>query len=223
MKAVSVLTVLALAVPAMAMNITVQMDGSDPTGSIYHYDGAMPISFESEDGDGFVRKYQKQSWNYPFLGVDLTKVTGGEVDMSGGITLQFTGRYFQDAATNTNPYQDAPIGVFLVDADNNTYGLGWMYQASGYPAEERYPAWKTVSKEVDFGVAGEWPSSESFDATKVVAVRFLSTDWFTLPSDDPGYAGPYDYIDLKNLVITPEPASLAFLALGGLGLLRRRR
>ncbi len=56
---------------------------------------------------------------------------------------------------------------------------------------------------------------QSFDFTVPAGYDAVALVWFMDGSDNNGR--------IDNLVVTPEPASLAMLALGGLALLRRRR
>jgi hypothetical protein len=62
--------------------------------------------------------------------------------------------------------------------------------------------------------AGEW-LAQSFDVTVPAGYDAVVLTWFMDGSDDNGR--------IDNLVITPEPATLAVLAVGGVALLRRRR
>jgi hypothetical protein len=61
--------------------------------------------------------------------------------------------------------------------------------------------------------AGIYTDTGAFDPTQVNRMRFYGTNWS---------GGGTDFRDFKNFVITPEPASLVLLALGGLALIRRR-
>ncbi|MBI4580455.1 MAG: PEP-CTERM sorting domain-containing protein [Planctomycetes bacterium] len=160
------------------------------------------------------------TWWYQYVDLNLAGITvpGAGLNLSNaGATVEFDTRYFQDPETNTNPYGDAPVFVRLYTyaADGNTY-LGHRDYSIVYATQPPwsnppYPTWTHVTVSVAAGVGAD---GGVFDVTNVSRIRFYGTDWAS---------GGFDFVDFKNLVITPEPASLALLGLGGLALLRRRR
>ena len=175
------------------------------------------MSFEDEGEGGFVRHHASGgNWWYQYADLDLAGI--GAVDLSpAGAQISFDTRFFQHPQTNTNPYGDAPVFLRLYTYDLNEadppyvghrdYGIVYGVQFGDLP----HPDWTTVVLNIDDDLA---VSSEFFDVTNVTRVRFYGTDW---------QGGGDDFIDVRNLAITPEPTSLVLLGMAGLGLVMRRR
>ncbi len=180
------------------------------------------MSFEPDPGDGlggFTRCYIPQGY-YSGPTVYFDRDLGAPLDLSGPLTIEFDIRVYNDEELNEHPYEDANGFVYFKDVDGNNYGLTMLYQTNSDwgPAHPQFPEWYHVVAQMnlsDLG-AGEYPTSAQFDATQVTRIIFRGTDWYT----DAELGA--DFVDLRNLVITPEPASLALLVLGGLAVLRRR-
>jgi hypothetical protein len=163
------------------------------------------------------------SYWYQYVDLNLAGITtpGAGLNLSAaGSTIEFDARYFQDPEMNTNPYGDAPIFVrlYTYGADGNAY-LGYRDYSIVYgpnstnpPYGAWYPTWWHVT--IDVNSAPGITEGGTFDITNVSRIRWYGTDWSGVGTD---------FVDFKNLLITPEPTALALLALGGLALLRRRQ
>jgi hypothetical protein len=163
-------------------------------------------------------------WYYMYLDLNLAGI--GEVDVTGQ-TMSFDARIYQEDSTWYDPgtdqmvtrpaYSDANIfvRVYTYAADGVTYqghsDFGIIYGPNDghYPFGDWYPTWSPVSIDLASGAVGG-----AFDPTRVSRIRWYGTDW---------NGNGNDFTEVRNFVITPEPASLALLAIGGLALLRRRR
>lgn len=160
-------------------------------------------------------------WWYQYLDLNLAGIstpTKG-LDLSApGTKIEFDARYFQDFETNPNVYKDAPIFLRLYTyADNgDTYvgykDFGIVYATQAPLSNPQYPEWTHVV--VDVNNATGTSTGGTFDITNVSRIRWYGTDWS---------GGGNDFVDLKRLAVTPEPGSLALLALAGFGVVRRRR
>jgi hypothetical protein len=171
---------------------------------------------------GFVRHNMTgatNSWWYQYVDLNLAGITtpGAGVDVSSPTaTIEFDVRYYQDFETNPRPYSDAPVflRIYNYGADGNTHlanrDYSIVYATQAPWNNPSYPAWTHVVVNVN-GAAHT--DSGAFNAANVSRIRWYGTDW----------AGTgFDFVDIRNLVITPEPASLVLLALGGLAVMRRR-
>jgi hypothetical protein len=211
----------------MDAQINMGMPGTDqsPSGDAIYEPvtfGVGAISFESEPAGGFTRFHKLlgptgPEWYYMY--VDLWLAGLGEVDITGQ-TLMVDARVFDDPDTNTNPYGDTNFfaRVYTYDINPDTgarelyaghrdYGIVYGPNDTVFPFGD-WNNWNTTMVDLDGG-----SNAGAFDPTRVSRVRFYGTNWAGAGNDTG---------DFKNLVITPEPASLALLALGGLALLRRR-
>ena len=84
--------------------------------------------------------------------------------------------------------------------------------------------WQTVKVVMDFSTG----KADVFYGTTQIATdaNFTSTgplNAIVYATDDYYYSGSSMFVDEVNITATPEPLSLGLVALGGLGLLRRRR
>ena len=152
------------------------------------------------------------SWWYQY--VDFTLAGYGQVNGAGG-AFEFDTRYYQDAESNANPYADAPVFLRAYSyADDGSTLLGYRDYSIVYATQAPWsnppaPAWTHVVVPVAGGA-----TTSAFDETKISRIRWYGTDW---------QGTGFDYVDFKNLTVTPEPASLMLLAIGGVAILRRRR
>jgi len=193
-------------------SVNIEMDqqinlspGQEPEYDAIYSSGGGVISFEP-DADGWTRMLiTGGGWYY--MSVNLMLTGDGAISVEGGGTMEFDARYYQDATTNTNPYEDAPIFVTLYSYNeagqylgSRTYGIvyqtgpGW--QCAPLP---QYPSWVHVTIDLgnmlgDYNCDGTPDVSDSgdFDPGRVTLVRFYGTDWFGTGDD---------YVDIKNLVI----------------------
>jgi len=161
------------------------------------------------------------SWYYgPYI--DFRKAGIGDINITSA-DLRVDMRVYQ-GPSNTNRYGDAnaffraytlkPDGSYQGHRD---YGIIYGPNAGVWPFGNWYPAWGHKTMALNNAALQPFTDSDPdlspFDPTKVARVRFYGTDWSS---------GGDDFLDVANFFITPEPASLALLALGGLALIRRR-
>ena len=159
------------------------------------------------------------SWYYQYVDFNLAGITtpGNGLDLSAaGSTVTFDTRYYQDPEMNTNPYGDAPVflRLYTYGADGNTY-IGYrdysiVYATQAPWSDPPYPTWTTVTVDVN---ATTYTEGGAFDVTNVSRLRWYGTDWSGVGTD---------FVDFRNLVITPEPGTLALLGLGIMLAARRR-
>jgi hypothetical protein len=160
------------------------------------------------------------SWWYQYVDLNLAGITtpGNGLNLSAAdSTITFDTRYYQNAETNTNPYGDAPVflRLYTYGADGETY-VGYrdysiVYATQAPWSNPQYPTWTTVTVNVN---TTAYTEGGTFDVTDVSRLRWYGTDWSGTGDD---------FVDFKNLVITPEPTALVLLALGGVLVARRRR
>jgi hypothetical protein len=245
---VALVACLAIAAPALA-NWTVPMNQQINLGFLYNtqttmssqgnaiypaFDGATANTAQIIYADGalepqgFTRRrltsaFGAANWWYEYVDLNLAGITTPSSGLnlsSSSSKIEFDARFYQDEDTNSNPYYDAPIFVriYTYGADGNSYqgyrdyGIVYGPDASSFPNGQWYPNWAHVV--IDVNNAPGIADGDAFDITNVSRIRFYGTDWSGTGAD---------FVDFKNLTFTPEPASIALLALGGLGLCRRRR
>jgi hypothetical protein len=136
-----------------------------------------------------------QDWVWPAITIEFAAV---DLTVATDPELQINARIYREVGT----YEDCHNWGLIYDADGTEWDLGWI------PENRSGDYW-----EVDTWLLGPLPGGD-FDATQVTRVLVRSTNW--------GGEGPPDFYRFENITITPEPASLSLLALGGLALLRRR-
>ncbi len=233
-KLITIMGVILFASAANASNIVdIPMDaqinigrstGQSPSGdAIYNMFGSSDdtLAFMSDEAEGYTRHYLDGggagSWFYTYVDFYLTGETNDWIDITGALTLEFDTRYYQDPDSNSDPYRDAPVFVRLYTYDidpvtgeydtevgKRDFGIVYATQQGDLP----YPTWTHVVIDLTDPNAYD-DKGTPFDPTKVSRLRFYGTDW-----DGTGD----DFVDFKNLVITPIPEPSIFL-LGGFGLL----
>jgi len=183
-------------------------------------------TFESTEG-GFNRHNMVTvpgGWWYQYLDLNLAGITtpGHGLDLSlAGSKIEFDTRCFQDPQLNTDPYGDAPVffRVYTYAADGDTYlghrDFSIVYATQAPWSDDPYPAWTHVTIDIN---GSSFTDGGTFDPANVSRIRWYGTDWA---------GGGTDFVDLRNVTITPvpEPSSFLLLAAGlaGLAFLARRR
>ncbi len=161
------------------------------------------------DADGWTRMtLNGGGWYYIY--VDLLRAGENPISVAGGGTLEFDARYYQDA-TNTGPYEDAPIFVTLYSSNEagqqtGSRSYGMVYQTGGgweCDPLPQYPSWVRVSIDLgdllgDANCDGTPDVVESgdFDPNRVTRIAFYGTDW---------YGAGDDFVDIRNLSINVNP------------------
>lgn len=174
-------------------------------GDAIYAAGSEQLTFEPanppDEPEGFARCHiAGGSWYYgPYINYEFTG--DGPVDITQtDVKFEFDCRYFQDPATNTDPYADAPIFVRMYNYDGATlkgyrdYGIVYATQSGDPP----YPTWTHVAFDVVGGTDSNY-GGEIFDPTHITRMRFYGTDWKSP-------AGSYDdFIDVKNVQFVRHP------------------
>ncbi len=134
--------------------------------------------------------------------------------LGAGSTMEFDCRFFQDAWSNPNPYQDAPIfvRVYNYDVPGDLYqgyvDYGMRYQTgSGNQCPTKpqgYPEWFHVTIDLDDLAADvncdstdDVTTGGVWDLARISRMRFYGTDW-----NSGVLADPSDFIDVKNIRLT---------------------
>lgn len=230
------LIVMALLAPVAAMSsilVSLPLDAQINLGYTYNSQSpsgdAIYPAFNSDTQTFFPGSHVRHNllygggaggWYYQYVDFNLAGITtpGNGLDLSApGSTVTFDTRYFQDPEMNTNPYGDAPVflRLYTYGPDGNTY-IGYrdysiVYATQAPWSNPPYPTWTTVTVDVN---AATYTQGGTFDVTNVSRLRWYGTDWSGVGTD---------FVDFRNLVITPEPGTLALLGLGALFVARRRR
>ena len=178
---------------------------------------APKVTFESEPSGGFARFHltagngQGQYYWGPSLYLPNAGITSLDLTHPDSI-VEFDARYYQDLATNTNPYGDAPVFCILTDTSFRRVATHAYY-------------WSTYEwQHVAFHPASYGPwywGDAAFDLSRVGMIGFYGTDW---------YGTGNDYVDFRNVTITAVPeidpagiGSVMALVSGALALLERRK
>ena len=167
-------------------------------------------------------------------GADAWTVAGGSVVGAPWITVA-DGTFYHDPMNDTNPPNPGFFGM-VPDSEFTSF----------YTTHLGYPNIPGIAPGVSpgFAVGPEDPTDPLYDFTYLLADWFWTPDGndypgtftvarLTIIEDTPGVAatGTIDMqlgsrelgvIPFTAVVVTPEPGSLALLALGGLALIRRR-
>ncbi len=229
----AVAALLAVGTAALALPVSIPLDAQINLGYTYNSQSpsgdAIYPAFNTDTQTFFPGSHVRHnivagggaaSYWYQYVDLNLAGITtpGAGVNLSApDSTVVFDTRYYQNAETNTNPYGDAPVflRLYTYAADGNTY-LGHrdysiVYATQAPWSNPPYPTWTTVTVNVN---TTAYTDGGTFDVTNVSRLRWYGTDWSGTGDD---------FVDFKNLVITPEPTALVLLALGGVLVARRRR
>jgi hypothetical protein len=133
--------------------------------------------------------------------LDLICYTGYEWLGHSTVAYGYQDSMFQARVSTGEDYVDVVVGGFAVMDTwmNGTGQSGWVDWN-----------WNTFGPVIDENGVEWWPF-----------IELLGGSWYY----DDGTVGPYDWMvtDAVTLEVTPEPATLGLLVLGGLALLARRR
>jgi hypothetical protein len=183
-------------------------------------------------------KFAQQDWNGEH-GYHIEADTG--LKSEGDASMKIT-------HLNTLPYQDIFAGVMITGMTvGETYDVSFDFQADAGQSPIGVQTGDDVAFSASWQVANVvdspqgWGSTEDYPGHETGSIWIQAADWdgafhtqsgsfeataesmaFVLKYRAMGADGQWS-IRLDNLNVTPEPASLGFLALGGLALLRRRR
>lgn len=221
MKKIALVLALAIAPMAMGANLVeLALDGSDMTG-IGGYWAPVTGDFDGDtNADGYITSYEISGWWC--IGIDLIALGIGPIDVSGlsaSDTISWDARFFQ-AENNSNRWADAPIGFQMKTVNssdpNFDYRAKWEWPFGPQGDAETFPDWTSVSTTWGDMAADPWfwSEPEGWDPTNVVELVFYGTNWYNGTPNE-------DFVQIKNLVITPEPSALVLLALGALAIRRR--
>jgi hypothetical protein len=230
MRLAIVLCVLGVLVAAQGIgDVYIPMDQQIDVGqgpAIYAmYCDPCYVSFEQGgEPEGYTQlnlTFDPGSWYYVY--VDLIKAGIGPIDISGSASaMDVFCRYFQDPDTNTNPYGDAPIFMNLYTYDDlGTYlgkrEFGIFYATQPDWNDPPYPDW--TEKYIPLNDMSKYAYNDvaDFDPTRVTHIRFWGTDWAGTGDD---------FVNLKRLLIVPEPGLAVALGMGlaaVLPFMRRRK
>ena len=198
MRIIGIAVVLALAPMAFGQLVDMTIDSST-AGAHENIDQYLTddiLNIEVAQKDGWMDWLY---WNVPtfnFGPINLAGVSG---------EVQLYDRYHQEDYPERPAYSDCNVWLLLEDVNGELADIGWS--AEHWTAD--YWRW-----EVRDLTGFAWP--DVFDETQVTKLWVRSTNW--------GAPEPpnNDFLRFSQLIITPEPGSLALLLAGGLALLRRR-
>jgi len=219
---VAILSVLCVAGVAGANLVDMSLDSQINTGSgdaIYAQANGT-LSFPGPEGDDLGAKMSiaTGSWWYGPR-IHFGKAGYAPLNLSAGdATLGIDAKAFQ-GPPNTNPYNDCNIFVRIYSGLDATpayrdFGLVYGPKATDWPFGD-WGNWNRIVLNVNSSPHTDTAGGSAFNPAAVTQMRLYGTDWT-------GGNPSSDWIMAKDLSITPEPATLALLALGGLALIRRR-
>ena len=218
MRIVAFVLAVSLTPLALGQILEIPLDTLDPAGYFTVQEG-MDCWVETEDPLTFIRTnglsestgWPGSPWYYAPI-IDFETYTGGTVDASAeGATLEFDVRYYQEGIGDdgSDPYQNCSFGVALYSYIGPNW---WNYDEQWWPGAFSNPEPHGEWHHMVFDLA-DTLENEDFDLTTLGRVEIHGSN---------GRHVWEDHIDLSNLVITPEPATLGLFAIGLLGLMRRR-
>lgn len=196
MKLLGLVAVLAVA-PMLSAQARLDVDINSSTPGLTGLTFGMDDILNQEVG----KKYFA-GWGWPVF-----ELTFAPVDVTGdGIDLLLHSRYHRDDGN----YADAQIWLLIYDSDGTELNLEWSGHPNNGQGHWTGDYWRYELRDLDLWLQ---TASPAFDGTQVSKLLVRSTNW--------GGNAAVDYLAFSNLTITPEPASLAALALA-LVVLRRR-
>ena len=195
---------------ASANLLEIPMDTLDPAG-YFRVQTGMDAWVETEGDRTFIRTnglsestdWPGSPWYYAPI-IDFEDYTGGYIDATDGLTIEFDVRYYQEGIGDdgSEPYDNCSFGVQLFSAP----GTGNKWWASAFPNPEPHGEWHHLVFDL----------SEAADVLELATLRQIE-----IHGSNARHRYE-DHIDLDNFVITPEPSTLGLLAIGLFTLIRRR-
>ena len=202
MRKLLVVSVVMLAATAFAQPVYV-----DPLDSMTGGWGANATSPHTEGDRTFTRivdfndrgSGEEPPWIF-YAGWTNVPTWPDRVDVSAAPTLEFDVRFHQEAPSGTS------IRIRLLDFESDPDYIDSPYTVCGVD----------TPPEVWHHVVIDMSLMATIDLTRLGTYEFNGV--YEGTSENAGL----EYIDVDNLVFTPEPASLSLLAIGALALIRRR-
>ena len=174
----------------------------DPATIVQVQDGITPL-----DGDSMLQYLDVShgQWNNIWQLVDITPYASIIADgqQVAEVTASFN-RIAGDATTHTG-FQ---LRLYAYDGDPSEFpGVPLVTEHTSFTSDSDPGTWESLTTTIS-----SLPSNTTYLAVGVDAARTVANDF-----EFDGH-----YADAVSLTITPEPATLSLLAIGGLALIRKR-
>lgn len=193
--------------------------GDSPAGNAIYLppgDTVNHLEFRNDEAQGYTRMWIGATGYHFGPYIDLYLAGYNPIDITqSGARLEFDARYYQDIATNSAPYNDAPIFLQMYTYSGDTIqgyrDYGMVYQTgttnSCTPRPPGGMIWTHVSVPIGnllfdsncdgtVDVADHTVNGGGFNAASVSRLRFWGTDWW-----GGAFGDIYDWVDFKNLQI----------------------